>query len=83
MQIKSTIGKLDLSRPVDAFLDDAVLRFEMLDVSLRHVRQLGKLPPHHRDPFDRMLVAQARSDGLTILTVDPLVRAYEVDCLAI
>lgn len=83
MQIKATLGKLELRRPIDAFLDDAVMRFDLLEVSLRHIRLLGTLPPHHRDPFDRMLVAQAKADGLTIITVDPLVRAYDIDCLAI
>jgi PIN domain nuclease of toxin-antitoxin system len=83
VQIKATLGKLQLQRPIDTFLDDAVLRFDLLDVSLRHIRALGALPPHHRDPFDRMLVAQAIADGLTIATVDPLVRTYGIDCLAI
>lgn len=83
VQIKCALGKLELHRPINEFLDEAVLRFELLDVSLRHIRTLGTLPAHHRDPFDRMLVAQALADGWTILTVDPLVRAYNIDCLAI
>ncbi len=81
VQIKTAIGKLQVGSPIDEFLDSAVLHFDLLDVSLRHVRALGTLPFHHRDPFDRMLVAQAQADGLTLLTVDPLVRAYGVACL--
>jgi PIN domain nuclease of toxin-antitoxin system len=81
VQIKTAIGKLQVGSPIDAFLDAAVLHFDLLDVSMRHVRALVTLPMLHRDPFDRMLVAQARSDGLTLMTVDPLVRAYGVACL--
>ena len=81
VQIKTAIGKLQVGSPIDEFLDSAVLHFDLLDVSLRHVRALVTLPFHHRDPFDRMLVAQAQADGLTLLTVDPLVRAYGVACL--
>lgn len=82
MQIKTALGKLHVGRPSDEFLDKAALHFDVLDVSMRHVRALATLPPHHRDPFDRMLVAQAQADELMILTVDPLVRAYGVACLA-
>lgn len=81
VQIKTATGKLEIERPIDQFLDDAVLHFDLLDISMRHVRALATLPLHHRDPFDRMLVAQARTDGLTLMTVDPLVRAYGVACL--
>jgi len=83
VQIKSAIGKLHLQGSLDMLLDDATHRFDILDVSLRHIRTLRSLPLHHRDPFDRMLVAQAQCDGLTIMTIDPLVRAYGIDCLAI
>jgi len=81
VQIKAAIGKLHLRSPIEAVLDDAATRFDILDISMRHVRALGSLLPHHRDPFDRMLVAQAQADGLTLVTVDPLVRAYGVACL--
>ncbi len=81
VQSKTAIGKLQIGSPIDEFLESAVLHFDLLDVSLRHVRALTTLAAHHRDPFDRMLVAQARADGLTLVTVDPLVRAYGVACL--
>ena len=81
VQIKAATGKLQIGSPTGEFLDNAILHFDMLDVSMRHVRALTTLPLHHRDPFDRMLVAQARADGLTIMTVDPMVRAYGVACL--
>lgn len=81
VQIKTAIGKLQVGSPIDEFLDNAALHFDLLDISMRHVRALMTLPLHHRDPFDRMLVAQAQTDGLTLMTVDPLVRAYGVACL--
>jgi len=54
-------------------------RIESLDITLAHAFRVYSLPPHHRDPFDRMLVAQAQVEGLRILTSDPLVRRYEIE----
>ena len=62
VQIKVAIGKLEVGSPIDEFLENAILHFDMLDISIRHVRALATLPSHHRDPFDRMLVAQARAE---------------------
>lgn len=57
----------------------AALRLMELPVSLRHTSELAALPDHHRDPFDRMLVAQARTEGLTIVSRDRLLGRYDVD----
>ncbi|MGK2928491.1 MAG: type II toxin-antitoxin system VapC family toxin [Acidimicrobiales bacterium] len=54
------------------------LRLTELPVTLRHASEIGTLPDHHRDPFDRMLIAQARSDGLTIVSRDHTFAAYDV-----
>lgn len=43
-----------------------------------HALRVATLPPHHRDPFDRLLVAQAQVDGLTVLTSDPVFGRYDV-----
>jgi PIN domain nuclease of toxin-antitoxin system len=48
---------------------------------LEHIDTLAGLPPHHRDPFDRLLIAQAIHDGLTIVTGDRLMPLYPVPCL--
>jgi PIN domain nuclease of toxin-antitoxin system len=53
-------------------------RFELLPVLLRHTRAIESMPHHHRDPFDRMLVAQAIVDGLTLVTADRKLRDYRV-----
>ena len=52
------------------------LGFEPLPISFAHAEATTLLPPLHRDPFDRMLVAQARTEGLTLVTHDPVIRSY-------
>jgi PIN domain nuclease of toxin-antitoxin system len=77
--IKRATGKLDV--PED-LLDTMEERgFIELSVRSSHAVIAGALPPHHRDPFDRMLVAQAQSEGLTIVTNDERVAAYDVPVL--
>lgn len=74
--IKSSIGKLRLPLAFEDFLDR--FGFELLPIRLEHVREVEMLPFHHRDPFDRMLVAQARVDNLQIITRDRDLEAYDV-----
>ena len=57
----------------DALLEN---HFEELPIHLRHAAEVAHLPWHHRDPFDRLLIAQARTDHLTIVTRDPAFRPY-------
>ncbi len=77
--IKQTIGKLDT--PGD--LEEAVVasRFEPLPITFNHAAVAGKLPRHHDDPFDRMLVAQAQIERLTLVTHDKRLGAYGVSIL--
>ena len=56
-------------------------RFEILPVLLRHTIAIEGMPYHHRDPFDRMLVAQAVTDGMTIVTSDRKLRRYSVSLM--
>ena len=56
-------------------------QFESLLLTFAHVRRLGRLPLHHRDPFDRMLVAQAAVEDLTLVTKDREIARYEVRTL--
>ena len=72
--LKLSIGKLDL--PDDFANRLRSEQFENLPVSAEHTRQTAFLPWHHRDPFDRMLVAQAQVEKLTLLTVDGALSAY-------
>jgi PIN domain nuclease of toxin-antitoxin system len=74
--IKVALGKLE----IPGSLPEAVVSegFEPLGISLAHAEAAGRLPPHHRDPFDRMLVAQAQIERLTIVTRDPAFDRYDV-----
>lgn len=78
--IKHSLGRLPLPQPPDRYVP--LLRerhgIESLALDEETVLQIGKLPDHHRDPFDRMLVCQAVVRGLTLLTPDPLIRRYPV-----
>jgi PIN domain nuclease of toxin-antitoxin system len=75
--IKRGLGKLRFETPV---LLDALRRggIRMLPISAEHALAAGDLPRHHDDPFDRMLVAQAITEGLTIMTRDSRLRSYSV-----
>jgi PIN domain nuclease of toxin-antitoxin system len=79
--IKQAAGKL--TGPADLAERILGLRFRELPVTHRHAIAAGRLPPHHRDPFDRMLIAQATVDGLTLVTRDADVQRYEVDLLIV
>lgn len=73
--IKIMIKKLQLDIPVAKIFKD--LEFEILPIKLEHILVLLQLPPIHKDPFDRMLVAQAKSEKLTLLTDDPQIKQYQ------
>jgi PIN domain nuclease of toxin-antitoxin system len=74
--IKTSLGRLRPSRTVAEAVADS--GFEELPLRFRHAEALARLPSHHRDPFDRMLVAQAMVDGLTIVTRDAAFQLYDV-----
>jgi PIN domain nuclease of toxin-antitoxin system len=78
--IKHELGKVRFDGSMVDHVDRA--GFEPLPVSLAHAERAGHLPPHHRDPFDRMLIAQAQLEGLTVVTRDAAFDAYEVDVLS-
>jgi len=79
LSIKSNIGKLRLPPEFFDYLEPD--GFQLLPVSLDHVRHFETLPLHHRDPFDRILVAQSACDGLTLVTRDPKICLYGIDIL--
>lgn len=83
MTIKHALGRLELSDAPRTLVYAQVARhgFETLGISLEHVLGVAELPPHHADPFDRLLIAQARAERLTIVTVDAAFGAYDVDVL--
>ena len=79
--IKQSIGKL----PGPANLAEQVrdMGFRELPVTYAHAIAAGRLPPHHRDPFDRMLVAQATTEDLTLVSRDESIALYEVEILKV
>lgn len=77
--IKAALGKLEARGAVATAVAD--YGFTPLPIALRHADAVRKLPPHHRDPFDRLLVAQALEEGLTIVTADRVLKKYRVPLL--
>lgn len=80
ISIKQALGKLDA--PSDLVRQLGTHRFEPLPITVSHAYAAGALPRHHDDPFDRMLVAQAGAEGLTLVTRDPRIVLYGVSTLA-
>lgn len=82
--IKHALGKLGLPEPPETYVPSrmAALSVQPLAIEHAHALHAAMLPAHHRDPFDRLLVAQAQLDDLPILTADPAIRKYGVETLA-
>ncbi len=82
--IKAGMGKLRLPGPPAEWLPEAMDRtgIETLPIEGAHALAAAALPPHHRDPFDRMIAAQALAEGLTVVTRDPRFAPYGVRVLA-
>jgi PIN domain nuclease of toxin-antitoxin system len=80
--IKSSVGRLKLHAPLDDWPGGLEGHgFTMLSVTVAHAAAVERLPYHHADPFDRMLIAQARLEQLTIVTSDTAFNAYDVNVL--
>jgi PIN domain nuclease of toxin-antitoxin system len=75
--IKRALGKLALDPALLVDVSIQQLRIQVLPIALDHALEAASLPAHHRDPFDRMLVAQARLEGLTLVTADHLLQKYD------
>lgn len=81
--IKFSLGKLRLPEPPETFVPSrvATLSMVLLPVYLGHALQLALLPHHHRDPFDRLLVAQSQVEGVPLMTADAAIAAYDVEVI--
>ena len=82
--IKYALGKLPLPEPPERYIPPRLLRdgIESLPVSVQHACRVAELPPLHRDPFDRLLVAQAQVESIPILTADQKLSGYDVEIVA-
>jgi PIN domain nuclease of toxin-antitoxin system len=81
--IKAGLGKLKLGEPSATYLPNALARtgFDLLPISLAHATGVESLPPHHKDPFDRLLVSQALADAIPIVSADGIFDQYGVSRL--
>ncbi len=81
--VKTQRGKLPFPNPAGPYLRDQIQRTSMsiLPVALEHVLRIEKLPMHHRDPFDRILIAQAIAESVPIVTADRQFARYDVETI--
>ncbi|HKE83410.1 MAG TPA: type II toxin-antitoxin system VapC family toxin [Vicinamibacterales bacterium] len=80
MSIKASVGRLRLPAPVDAYMAEKIAEgYQMAPVTWAHAAAVQQLPFHHRDPFDRLLVAHARVERYRLVTRDRVFRKYGVD----
>jgi PIN domain nuclease of toxin-antitoxin system len=81
IEIKRARGRLAVPLDIaDRSLEEGL---DPLTITIEHALEAGRLPLHHRDPFDRMLIAQARSEGLTLATADATLGVYDVPLLTV
>ena len=82
IQIKMMRGKLELDESLKVLVEGSVADgIQILDLTLGHIFELGYLPSHHKDPFDRVLVAQALDEDLTVVTIDEKIGLYSAAVL--
>lgn len=83
MAIKVSLGKLGLSEPFDLFIPNQLLLNDitLLDITVSHTLHVATLPFHHRDPFDRLLIAQSLVEGMPFISIDSVFDAYSVNRL--
>ncbi len=81
--IKVSIGKLTFPSPVKEFVTSGIEDSGMktLPLYMHHALRVAELPLHHRDPFDRLLIAQAQAEGLPLMTADPEFAKYDVEII--
>jgi PIN domain nuclease of toxin-antitoxin system len=80
MQIKVQPGNLKLSFSLAELVESRqrVNNLELLPITLEHLLELERLPLHHKDPFDRLLIAQAKTEGAALISRDPIFAKYSV-----
>jgi PIN domain nuclease of toxin-antitoxin system len=80
MAIKIGLGKLKLPNDLERFLSEQLASngFQAMPIAVRHVSRVARLPFHHRDPFDRLIAAQALEEDVAVVTADKVFSKYKV-----
>ena len=83
MAIKASLGKLEMPTPFADFIDAQLEQnsIALLTITTAHAELVTKLRFHHRDPFDRLIIAQAQVEGLPIIGKDAAFDAYDIECI--
>lgn len=83
MQIKLQLGKLNLQPSLQQIIEDQcrVNDLRILPISQQHIFNLSQLPFHHKDPFDRMIISQAMTEGFSLLSKDAQITKYQVNVI--
>jgi PIN domain nuclease of toxin-antitoxin system len=78
--VKYSLGQLELTETPRVFIENRLLNYALthFPITLNHATRVAELPFHHRDPFDRLLVAQALEEGLPLLSADEILSAYGI-----
>ena len=80
MVIKQSKGKLTLALPLEQYIQDKLTLedYEILPITLKHLAKITALPFHHNDPFDRLLIAQAITEQIPLVSKDTAFESYEI-----
>lgn len=83
MSIKSSIGKLEIPVSIQQFYEDYIIGngISLLPIEPIHLDKLHQLPFHHKDPFDRLIIAQAQVENIMVISCDEYFPAYDIHCL--
>ena len=83
MAIKARLGKLELPKNLEQFIAEQLQQNAIagLPIQMSHALHVYTLPPLHRDPFDRLLIAQSQLENMPILTIDPQIGRYDVEVI--
>jgi PIN domain nuclease of toxin-antitoxin system len=81
IQIKSQLGKLNITKLLPALIQQQCQanEIQLLEVKLEHIYALNHLQNHHRDPFDRLLIAQTQTENMTLVSADRIFTLYDVN----
>lgn len=81
--IKISVGKLELSEPFETLIPKQLTEnsIELLGILFEHTALISSMPLHHRDPFDRLLIAQSKAEQMTLVSADPMFDSYSVNRL--